>query len=826
MQGFTSIRTPAQPSSHVVKLYVPRSCCAEAARVLVEVCGGEREAKRVFGGIKWWQVRAAGDEGVDAEWMMDKKDWKELKRREKTPPAISSTPTSPEMSSGSSSASPRLPPPVGEDEKSADDADVYHPEMDEMRCMLWVHGGGYVSGSVDQERYMIQRFARKIHGRVFAPNYRLAPQYPFPCALQDVLASYLFLIRPPEGAAHRPVHPSNIVIGGDSAGGGLAIALLQVIRDSGLPAPAGAVLVSPWCDLLHSFPSVFLNKETDVLPETGLAIFKPSSVWPPPPDDVRRKVHDLLRSNAVREREPAVVHSKSPSDASTTDQPDDDNIQPRVELIPHSVMASTAVEADETVLVNGEDGKSFKIARQIQLYTTNGLLKHPMVSPALAYLGGLPPLFVIASEKEVLRDEIIYTAHRAAHPEKYAISEEVKKLYPAYEGIENRMKPTTVHLQVYDDTAHVIPLMFGATTPAKYCYRAIATFMKHVTNMPPTIALQKCKTPPARTSTVLSEEMVIYPVSDVPSPPLGSQAPANLHERSPSSPRPKSLSRISRSFRQRISLFSESSQANSDFSRAQDGLTTEEDTLLAGDPIVYHGGWVKSPEHQGMIRERVAINGSIRPLESEEDIPALQLPPEQLGTVSEYFAWIYLEFSERQEKKFAAKMRNVAKHRERALSKAQPRHGNTRDMGDRDREGINSVDGVDGEKDAKDAAFGGWEEDLDWTLDANERPPPSSIVAAAEALKLARARGGGANSKRRHSRRGSTNKSSGDAAAPEKRQKKEGRGRERERGETTFWSRRNLRGLPREQGLSVDVGVVDGSVGGAVPVPVQVAVAA
>lgn len=76
----------------------------------------------------------------------------------------------------------------------------------------------------------------------------------------------LFLIQPPEGAAHRPVKPSNIVIGGDSAGGGLTLALLQVIRDAGLPQPAGAVLVSPWCDLHHSFPSIFLNTDTVFIP--------------------------------------------------------------------------------------------------------------------------------------------------------------------------------------------------------------------------------------------------------------------------------------------------------------------------------------------------------------------------------------------------------------------------------------------------------------------------------------------------------------------------------------------------------------------------------
>jgi hypothetical protein len=83
-----------------------------------------------------------------------------------------------------------------------------------------------------------------------------------PATFEAALSLDLFLIRPPEGAAHRPVKPSNIVVGGDSAGGGLAMALLQVIRDADLPLPAGAVLVSPWCDLHHSFPSIFLNTET------------------------------------------------------------------------------------------------------------------------------------------------------------------------------------------------------------------------------------------------------------------------------------------------------------------------------------------------------------------------------------------------------------------------------------------------------------------------------------------------------------------------------------------------------------------------------------
>lgn len=97
---------------------------------------------------------------------------------------------------------------------------------------------------------------------LLAINYRLSPQYPFPCAIQDAVAAYLYLIEPPPEAKHKPVRPEHIVIIGDSAGGGLSLAALQVIRDSGLPQCAGGVLISPWCDLSHSFPSIHTNTKT------------------------------------------------------------------------------------------------------------------------------------------------------------------------------------------------------------------------------------------------------------------------------------------------------------------------------------------------------------------------------------------------------------------------------------------------------------------------------------------------------------------------------------------------------------------------------------
>ncbi|CAE6426311.1 unnamed protein product, partial [Rhizoctonia solani] len=127
------------------------------------------------------------------------------------------------------------------------------------------------------------------------------------------------------------------------------------------------------------------------------------------------------------------------------------------------------------------DGQMRTVRSQIQFYAQNHQLTHPLVSPALGYLGGLPPLFVLASDKEVLRDEIIYIAHKAANPEKYPVKPETKELLPSLKDIESKgYEPTKVHLQVYDETCHVLPL-FSFTTPAKYCYRAIALFCKHVT---------------------------------------------------------------------------------------------------------------------------------------------------------------------------------------------------------------------------------------------------------------------------------------------------------------------------------------------------------
>src|SRR5215469_6669852 len=110
------------------------------------------------------------------------------------------------------------------------------------RVILYLHGGGYVVGSINTHRAMVSRIARASDARALLIDYRLAPEHPFPAAVDDVLASYRWLLA-------QGYKPGRIVIAGDSAGGGLAIAALLAIREAKLPLPAGAVPISPWTDL-------------------------------------------------------------------------------------------------------------------------------------------------------------------------------------------------------------------------------------------------------------------------------------------------------------------------------------------------------------------------------------------------------------------------------------------------------------------------------------------------------------------------------------------------------------------------------------------------
>ncbi|TCD60789.1 hypothetical protein EIP91_009518 [Steccherinum ochraceum] len=790
LQEFSNMRTPSPPWVLVVRLLVPMSCCDDAATYLTQALGGEEMTKKVVGGTKWWQVR--GISGVDAEWIAAKKDWRQAEKRYRAWEEKASAADSSRDESSTEQAKPGVP---------ADASAHYQPEMDEMRCILYVHGGGYYFGSVDQERYSIQRYARKINGRVFAINYRLAPQYPFP---------YLYLIRPPEGASHRPVKPSHIVVAGDSAGGGLCIALLQVLRDTGLPMPAGGVLISPWCDLTHSFPSIHINTATDVIPPYGLSLYKPSTLWPPPPDEVTTTVRESVRSRirqAIGLHSPKLdtkpSHSPIRSPASATSHEHDLRLPQTGQTLHLGSTASLPkVDSDtgpQTITCNTKAGEVLSVDDQIHLYAPNYLLTHPLVSSVTSYLGGLPPLHVIASDKEVLRDEIIYFAHKAANPQKYPVTDEVRKIYPALQGIEEKYGPTQVHLQVYDDAAHVLPVLFSFTTPAKYCYRAIASFIKYVTGMAPTgvtdisIGSIPMTESPAAVDTSADESIPVVHLSPAEEEP-GSSLPArgsvprthstpHLRGSSPGGPsRAKSLfgsrrsvdsseergNRRSKSIRRAFSTsvsrasmilapgpngsyFSSRSVAEHRRGRIRrmlrvlgsmhdrgESLGQREDVRTAGEPGVYANGL------DTMIRERVSTRGAIRPLEPEAELSAFALPPELIGVVSELAMRRYIDGKAKFDRKFRKSVKTIEKRRKRNFDFETAKKDAMKNMSqlqtylDDQKRARGPSQKVKGVREGLEAS-GSWS--WAWALDVDERPPPSSIVSrrdTVEAVRLAR----------------------------------------------------------------------------------------
>jgi monoterpene epsilon-lactone hydrolase len=135
------------------------------------------------------------------------------------------------------------------------------PGVDASGVLLFFHGGGYCSGSILSHRRMVTEAGRACGLRSLAIGYRLAPEHPFPAAFDDAVAAWSFLRR--HGIAAK-----KIVIGGDSAGGGLTLALQQHLRDSGEDAPACAWLASPWTDLTMSGDTMASKDAVDPLIHT------------------------------------------------------------------------------------------------------------------------------------------------------------------------------------------------------------------------------------------------------------------------------------------------------------------------------------------------------------------------------------------------------------------------------------------------------------------------------------------------------------------------------------------------------------------------------
>jgi len=130
------------------------------------------------------------------------------------------------------------------------------PEAVEERGIYYLHGGGYVMGSINTHREMISRLSRAAGARALAIDYRLAPEHPYPAAVEDSTAAYRWLLS-------TGVDPARLVIAGESAGGGLTVATLVALRDAGDPLPTAAVCLSPWVDLECVGESMTTKAEVD-----------------------------------------------------------------------------------------------------------------------------------------------------------------------------------------------------------------------------------------------------------------------------------------------------------------------------------------------------------------------------------------------------------------------------------------------------------------------------------------------------------------------------------------------------------------------------------
>jgi acetyl esterase/lipase len=133
---------------------------------------------------------------------------------------------------------------------------VRPPKAEGHRVILYFHGGGYCFGSPAEHRHLVARLCESAQARGLSIDYRLAPEHPFPAALDDAVTAYRWLIA-------QGINPAGIILAGDSAGGGLAIATAMALRDGGAPLPRAIVTLSPWTDLALTGWTILTKAQAD-----------------------------------------------------------------------------------------------------------------------------------------------------------------------------------------------------------------------------------------------------------------------------------------------------------------------------------------------------------------------------------------------------------------------------------------------------------------------------------------------------------------------------------------------------------------------------------
>jgi monoterpene epsilon-lactone hydrolase len=189
-------------------------------------------------------------------------------------------------------------------------AEITVDGIEPRHVVLYFHGGVYVIGDAFLAAELASQVGRRTDAKVMSVDYRLAPEHPYPAAVDDALAAYEALLR--------DVAPSDIVFAGESAGGGLAVATMVNARDHGLPLPAAAFLMSPYADLTLAGASIDARRDVDPLlnrellepriadytagQDAALALISPvfADLSGLPPLVIQAGSHEVLLDDAVR----------------------------------------------------------------------------------------------------------------------------------------------------------------------------------------------------------------------------------------------------------------------------------------------------------------------------------------------------------------------------------------------------------------------------------------------------------------------------------------------------------------------------------------------
>lgn len=392
--------------------------------------------------------------------------------------------------------------------------------------------------------------------------------------------------------------------------------MLVILRDRKIPSPAGAILISPWVDLSHSFPSVAGDGSLDYIPAHGF-LHRPSAAWPPPNSHAQQETAIPAMKEIARDTVPGKasgeVRRQTTDGAARGSSLDQTHTLANPQLVGQlsSLSGTPGVENDSgNKMPPGHnlfitiDGRPVEIEDQIHLYTTNQMISHPLVSPVLTpILGGLPPLLILTGGGELLRDEQIYLAHKAARPLEYPPSEEYLENHPEGRKLLSECIPTYIQLQVWDDLCHVAPTL-SFTKPAKHMYRSIARFGAWA---------------------------------------LGWDQKRNVYIRNDDEPA-------------LISSVSDDDVRNSEQGRRLlPNPASAEHVKRAGDPLPHFT--------DNMIRERVNRHGIIRPLEDPSLLSALTMPANEIGVIKPRPVLKWTEAKQIWDKRYAKEAQKVRKQR-------------------------------------------------------------------------------------------------------------------------------------------------------------------